>query len=175
MRPICEEIVAMTIRKATPADLAEILSIYADARAFMVRTDNPRQWAARNWPPESLIRQDIAREKCYVCQDEREILAVFYYDYGEDIDATYRKIENGNWLNDGPYGVVHRIAARCGSGAGRYCIQWAFEQCGHLRIDTHGDNTVMQKVLRKLGFICCGIIHVAEDHDPRLAYEKTKE
>lgn len=24
---------------------------------------------------------------------------------------------------------------------------WAYAQCGHLRIDTHGDNTIMQNLV----------------------------
>ena len=58
-------------------------------------------------------------------------------------------------------------------GVGTFCISWAYGQCGHLRIDTHGDNTVMQNLVRKLGFVHCGTIHVEEDDAPRLAYEKT--
>ena len=50
----------MEIRKSTPADLPRILEIYAGARAFMAAHGNPRQWGATGWPPESLIRQDIA-------------------------------------------------------------------------------------------------------------------
>ena len=56
-------------------------------------------------------------------------------------------------------------------GVGTRCIQWAMEQSGHVRIDTHVDNTVMQSLLLKLGFVRCGIIHVQEDPDPRIAYE----
>ncbi len=71
------------------------------------------------------------------------------------------------------YGVVHRIASDGSEkGIGSFCIRWALEQCGHLRIDTHGDNTVMQGMLEKLGFTHCGTIYVYEDNDPRLAYEK---
>lgn len=162
----------MQIRKAATEDLDEIMEIYAGARAFMVQTGNPRQWAAKSWPPKWLVERDIAQGKCYVCCDSEEILAVFFYDCGADIDPTYRVIEGGKWLDDSPYGVVHRIAARKGSGAGKFCIRWAYEQCGHLRIDTHGDNAVMQNVLKKLGFTYCGVIHISEDNDPRLAYEK---
>ena len=54
-----------------------------------------------------------------------------------------------------------------------FCINWAFEQCGHLRIDTHGDNIVMQNLVKKLGFVHCGTIYVEEDNNPRLAFEKT--
>ena len=42
----------MLIRKARLDDLGEIMDIYADARAFMVQTGNPRQWASKNWPPQ---------------------------------------------------------------------------------------------------------------------------
>lgn len=162
----------MQIRKAEFHDLDEIMSVYEQARQFMVLTGNPNQWAARNWPPRALIEQDIAQGKSYVCVDGDRIAAVFFYEYGEDIDPTYRHIEDGAWIGDGPYGVVHRIAARAGKGAGRFCIDWAYSRCGHLRIDTHADNRVMQKVLKSLGFTYCGIIHIVEDHAPRLAFEK---
>lgn len=39
-------------------------------------------------------------------------------------------------------------------------------------MDTHGDNVVMQHLLKKLVFIHCGTIYVREDNDPRLAFEK---
>lgn len=162
----------MEIRKTRMEDLDTVMEIYAGARQFMVETGNPRQWAARNWPPRELICRDIDQGRSFVCVDGGEITAVFYYEYGHDIDPTYRVIEDGVWLGEDTYGVVHRIAARGGRGAGRFCIQWAFDQCGHLRMDTHADNRVMQKVLEGLGFRYCGIIHVAEDTDPRMAFEK---
>ena len=162
----------MEIRKTRPEELDTVMELYAAARRFMVDTGNPRQWAARNWPPRELISRDIEGGRSHVCVEDGQILAVFYYEYGHDIDPTYRVIEEGNWIGGDTYGVVHRIAARKGSGAGKFYIHWAYEQCGHLRIDTHGDNLVMQKVLEGLGFRRCGIIHVAEDTDPRLAYEK---
>ena len=82
-------------------------------------------------------------------------------------------IEDGDWIGSGPYGVIHRIAGD-GSvkGIGTFCINWAYEQCGHLRIDTHEDNYVMQNLLKKLGFERCGIIHIVEGNAPRIAFEK---
>ena len=163
----------MLIRHATPADHGEIMEIYAYARKFMTEHGNPRQWAANSWPPADLIQQDIAEGKCYLCMDGDKIAAVFYYEYGKDIDPTYLNIEEGSWASDEAYGVVHRIAVAEGCrGAGSFCINWAFQQCGHLRIDTHGDNTVMQNTLKKLGFSQRGVIYVKQDNDPRIAYEK---
>ena len=68
---------------------------------------------------------------------------------------------------------INRIATDGTRGVGSFCLSWAYAQCGHLRIDTHGDNRVMQGLLRKLGFVHCGTIYVREDRSPRLAYEKS--
>mgnify|MGYP002515240990 CR=1 FL=1 len=165
----------MIIRHTTLTDLETVMSIYAHARQFMAEHGNPKQWGPRNWPPEALIRQDIAQQKSYVCTEDDEIAAVFYFDQGDDIDPTYRRIDDGSWKDSSAYGVVHRIAAsHTVKGAGAFCINWAYEQCRHLRMDTHGDNIVMQNLLQKLGFEYCGIIYVTEDNDPRLAYERIK-
>ena len=102
------------------------------------------------------------------------MVGTFYFIQGADIEPTYRNIEDGAWRDDSPYGVVHRIATDGTRGVGTFCLNWAYAQCGHLRIDTHGDNRVMQGLLDKLGFVRCGTIYVVEDNDPRLAYEKSE-
>ena len=165
--------ITMQIRKTTIADLPRLLELYANARAFMADHGNPRQWGATNWPPEALLRQDIANGNSYVCVEDDRIVGTFFYIAGHDIESTYRIIENGSWSSDSDYGVVHRIASDgITKGVGSFCLNWAYQQCGHLRIDTHGDNIVMQSLLNKLGFRHCGTIYVEEDNDPRMAYEK---
>ena len=164
----------MQIRKSTEQDLGRMLEIYAVARRFMAERGNPNQWGPRGWPPEALLRRDIESGRSYVClNDAGRVVGTFFFDQGKDVEPTYRQIADGAWLDDGPYGVVHRIASDGSErGVGAYCLSWAYAQCGHLRIDTHGDNTVMQGLLGKLGFVHCGTIYVYEDNDPRLAYEK---
>ena len=165
----------MKIRKTTMRDLARVMEIYAYARKFMAQHGNPNQWGPTCWPPEALIRKGIEAGSSYVCEnDTGVILGTFFFVQGTDIEPTYREITDGAWLDDSPYGVVHRIASDgSAKGVGAFCLNWAFEQCGHLRIDTHGDNTVMQNLVRKLGFVRCGTIYVEEDDDPRMAFEKT--
>ena len=165
----------MFIRKSTYADLPRMMEIYSIARAFMAAHGNPNQWGPTHWPPETLIRQDIERGRSYICEnDEGNVIGTFYFAFGTDIEPTYRMITDGAWLDDTPYGVIHRIASDGSEkGVGTFCLNWAYEQCGHLRIDTHGDNTVMQNLVKKAGFVHCGTIYVEEDNDPRLAYEKT--
>ena len=163
----------MQIRHATEEDFPRMMEIYAYARQFMADHGNPNQWGPTNWPPEALIHQDIARGCSYVCEEDGRVIGVFFYTSGKDIEPTYRVIEEGAWRDEKPYGVVHRIAGDDSrKGIGAFCINWAFEQCGHLRIDTHSDNVVMQRLLDKLGFEKRGVIHVMEDDYPRFAYEK---
>ena len=164
----------MRIRKTTEADFPQLMKIYSRAREFMAQTGNPNQWGPNKWPPEELIHQDIKEENSYVCvDDDDQILGTFYIVQGEEIDPTYRVIQDGDWMDDSAYGVVHRLAASgTEEGVGAFCLNWAFEQCKHLRVDTHPENKVMQNLLSKLGFTKCGIIYVVQDPHPRLAYEK---
>ena len=159
----------MSIRKTQPEDLKRVLELYSIARDFMKKTGNPNQWGDSH-PAESLIRQDIARGEGYVIEAEGEIEAAFMFRIGED--PTYRVIEDGEWIKEGPYGVIHRMASSGRKkGMTAECIQWCFDQCGNLRCDTHQDNKVMQHVLEKNGFSRCGIIYL-ENGDPRIAYQK---
>ena len=159
----------MEIRHSTEKDFTQIMEIYDYARRFMAEHGNPNQWGPTHWPPEQLIHNDILSGTSYVCVHEKRVVGTFFFLTGMDIEPVYRHIENGKWMNDSAYGVVHRLA---GEGIGEFCLKWAYRQCGHLRIDTHGDNIVMQNLLKKMGFTHCGTIYVEEDNYPRLAYEK---
>jgi len=159
----------MIIRKSTESDLEEICRIYEYARAFMRGHGNPNQWKDTNPPPE-VIGRDINSGKSYVCVRDSKPVAVFYFSV--ESEPTYAVIEGG-WLNDEPYGVVHRIARSEGAeGAGSFCINWCFEQCHNLRVDTHRDNAPMRRLLEKAGFTECGTIWLANG-DERLAFQKT--
>lgn len=149
------------------------MKIYSHARKFMAENGNPNQWAKNNWPPENLIHQDILQKKSFVCVENEKIVGTFFYNFGENIEPTYKKIFEGEWKNFSAYGVVHRIASSGEvKGVGKFCLNWAFGQSKHLRIDTHTDNKIMQKLLESLGFEKCGIIFVEQDNFPRFAYEK---
>lgn len=163
----------MQIRKTNISDFETILKIYDKARQYMVENGNPNQWAKNNWPPEDLVKKDIQDGKSYVCINDDNIVAVFYYDFGYKIKPTYNTIENGEWIGNDNYGVVHRIATDgTVKGVGSFCINYAYNQCKHLRIDTHEDNIPMQKLLEKNNFVKCGIIYVGENKSPRIAFEK---
>lgn len=159
----------MEIRKTKRSELDQVMAIYEYARGFMAEHGNPTQWGTTE-PPRELVEQDIENGKSYVCVENGKIAAVFYY--AKEADETYANIYEGSWTNDKEYGVVHRIAsAGIVKGAGSFCLNWAYEQCKNLRIDTHRNNVVMQNLLKKNGFAYCGIIYI-KDGTERFAYQK---
>lgn len=163
----------MIIRNATYFDIEEIEEIYSDARSFMRENGNMSQWTG-TYPAKEDIMRDICESCLYVCVDENEILGVFFFKHGDD--PTYKKIYNGKWINNDKYAVVHRIAVSKkshGKGVAAFCLNYAFDNSGNVKIDTHRDNIPMQKALIKNGFTYCGIIHLLNGDD-RLAYQKSK-
>ena len=159
----------MHIRKTQPQEIPRLLEIYDHAKKFMREHGNPNQWNGA-YPQPELLEQDITEGNSYVCEEDGEILGTFYFRQG--IDPTYVTIYQGQWRNDAPYGVTHRICVAAHQrGVASFCLNWCFEQCGNLKIDTHRDNTVMQNLLQKNGFVYCGIIHLANGAE-RLAYQK---
>lgn len=159
----------VAFRSAGLEDLPEILAIYARARQFMKETGNPTQWGD-SYPEEELVRGDIERKECKVCAIDGRIEGVFLLAPGRD--PTYKIIEDGAWHSDAPYHTIHRIAAS-GRVPGVFsrCVDWAYENYGYLRIDTHHDNKVMQHLIAKKGFLRSGIIF-QPDGSLRIAYEK---
>ena len=138
----------MNIRQTRQEDLAEVMAIYDYARRFMQEHGNGNQWI-NGYPSEELISNEIKASHSFVCENEQgELVGTFCYIEG--IDPTYLKIYEGEWLNDEPYAVIHRMASNGKQkGISTECLKWAFAHCDNIRIDTHRDNIVMQNLLKK--------------------------
>lgn len=163
---------ALTIRPATAADLPALLAVYRQARAFMAATGNPRQWGTTH-PPRAALEADIRAGQLYaVCRGDT-LCGAFALVPGPD--PAYAVIEQGAWRSDAPYATIHRLASD-GSAHGvfRAAVAFCAARSPHLRIDTHADNHIMQKLITGAGFVYCGIIYVrdAGAPSPRLAYER---
>lgn len=160
----------MEIRHTQRSDLPVLLEIFAGARRFMAENGNPNQWGDHT-PTQQMLEEDIAAGRSYVCIQDGHITATFFLSTAGE--PTYRVIREGAWLDDAPYGVVHRIAAaEQGHGAAAYCLEWCLEQCGNIRIDTHRDNKPMQRLLQRLGYTYCGRIDLENGRGERLAFQK---
>lgn len=165
-----DSIEKVLIRPAGLEDLPLVMEIYDYARAFMRANGNVTQWV-NGYPSEELIRQEIQDGHSFVCTDgDGEIVGTFCFILGDD--PTYQQIYDGAWLNDEPYGVIHRMGTNGKrKGIAEACLDWSFQHSDNIRVDTHCDNLVMQHILEKNGFKRCGIIYV-RDGTERIAYQK---
>jgi GNAT superfamily N-acetyltransferase len=165
----------MELRKALLDDIPKIMMIIKDAQAFL-KQQGIDQWQ-NNYPNLETITSDIQRDYGYVLLVDNRILA-----YGaiiKGIEPTYAMIEAGAWLNNDPYVVVHRLAVDSAHRGQKIASCFIAETIKlskkwsvyNLRIDTHKDNVIMQKMIMNNEFSYCGIIYLASG-DQRLAYQK---
>lgn len=165
----CYLCAVMRIRRAELGDVESLLRIFGRARDFMASYGNAGQWGS-DYPSRALVEADIVAGNSFVVEMEGgEVIATFCHILGDD--PTYEHIE-GKWLNDSPYGTIHRIASD-GTRQGVFSevLRWALERCPNMRIDTHKDNAPMLHLLEKEGFTYCGVIY-CHNGTPREAFQK---
>lgn len=165
----------LTLRQATPDDIPTILSLYKDAQQRFAE-QKIEQWQ-NNYPNRETLEQDIVNNESYVVINEEEIVATAMLSASGE--PTYEKIE-GQWLtpSETPYMVIHRMTVKSEylhQGIARYIFDKTMQMCKDLhlysiRVDTHKDNVYMSSLLRKKGFVPCGIIYL-HDGSVRDAYE----
>lgn len=161
---------SFAIRLSVPKDIDRIMEVYDSAKHFMRSCGNFKQWLG-GYPDEKTILNDISRNCHYIAEDEvGNLMMVYTFIIGED--PTYKVIENGAWLNDRPYGTIHRIASSgLQGGMLKACVKYCATLIDNIRIDTHAENGPMQYALNELNFKHCGIIYT-DDGSPRLAFQK---
>lgn len=158
------------IRRSAIEDMSTILQLIEYGRQKMISEGNTTQWTGGH-PSVQQIEHDIAHGVSYIVMDGDCPVATFALIEGPD--STYARIYSGQWLNELPYYVIHRVASALGvHGIMHAVLDYAFSLADTIRIDTHEDNVTMRSLLVKYGFTYCGIIHL-ENGDPRLAYQKT--
>lgn len=161
-----------TIRHATKEDLPVILNLRDQAREIMRSYGNKDQWPD-GYPLQEKFENDIEQGHSYLMMDGQGlIVGTFAFIPGPDI--TYKVIYDGQWLNDNPYHVIHRIASTPEShGILNALLDYCEAISPNIRIDTHADNVIMIKGLKKRGYQYCGIIHLLNG-DERLAFQKSR-
>lgn len=165
---------SFTFRPAELSDVDRIWQIICQAKEQMKRLGS-QQWQD-GYPTPQDITRDIEREYAYVLCEKGKIVA-----YGAIVfegEPAYEAITDGDWLNDGLYVVVHRLAVA--DEAKRRGIATRFmrevealsftERVYQFRVDTNFDNYYMHKMLARLGFTYCG--KVRYERGERLAYQK---
>ena len=166
----------MELRKAERGDVPAIAGLYDQARAAL-KAAGVDQWQNQNgYPDGSDALLDIEAGTGYVLEENGRVLAYACLGFGHG--PTYDVVEQGEWLGQGSYGFLHRVAVD-GGAKGRGAAGLFFDELkrqarargvGIIRGDTHRDNRPMRRVMAKNGLEYRGIIHV-EDGSERLAFE----
>ena len=133
----------MEIRNTLPEDMDRVMFIFEQAKQFMRLNGNLHQWTG-GYPSEEVLEADISSNSSFVCvDDQKEVVGTFCFRYGFSPEPTYNVIYDGGWLNEKPYGVIHRIASS-GKVGGVFsaCLEWCSRYVDNIRIDTHRDNRV---------------------------------
>ena len=167
------------IRKAIENDIDAIMEIIHDARNYLKENNIP-QWQGP-YPTKEIFLEDIETGNCYVLEDDDIIgvMCIFLRENDQDNEDNYDYIEDGSWLNDDPYVVIHRSAILSSKTHKGYMQQmfvyaedYALENgVKNLRIDTHRMNQAMLKSIDRFGFQQCGIVYMY-DKTERLAFQK---
>lgn len=162
----------MKLREAKIGEAEACYRCIEDARAYH-KSMGFEQWHA-DYPTLQTVLDDIARHIGYVFKVDGEIVGYCCIIIGDE--QAYRQID-GAWKTNRPYAVVHRMAfnqnAR-GRGLSKSAVDLIKSYClsngiDAIRVDTQGENKVMQHILAREGFEFCGIIQF--DGGPKLAYE----
>lgn len=153
-------------------DIEKCFAIIDNARNFQL-AQGFTQWD-KTYPSIDTIKEDLEKNIGY-----KYVVGGVIASYMAivDYEPTYDKID-GKWLSEEKYFVIHRIGIDekyRGQGIA-YKIFNACEELAKsknifsLRIDTSHENKRMQHVVKKAGFIECGLCYYEKGE--RIVYEK---
>ena len=131
----------MNITKANIDDLASIMEIVIEAKAYL-KSQNIDQWQD-GYPNEEGLKLDINNNSLYVVKDNDLIIGIFCMG---DYEPTYDVIYNGEWSTNKDYVVA------------KYIFDYVKNKYDYIRVDTHPDNKSMIKCLYNNGFTYRGEI-----------------
>lgn len=150
-----------TLELAQLTDLTICYEIIKEGRDFQ-KEQGFEQWT-ETYPNRDTILNDIQSKKGYVIKANNEIAGYMCIDFSGE--PAYADIK-GEWRSDTQYAVIHRMAFRKkyrGTGLADIVFKMVEDLCiknniRNIRVDTDFPNTRMQHILKKNGFINCGVI-----------------
>lgn len=160
-----------------PAQLSEVDACYdlIDQGREFQRKQGFVQWTS-DYPQREHVASDIEAGRGYALKDESGHVAGYIcIDFGGE--PAYDSIK-GQWRSKEPSGVLHRMAISPnyrGQGLGGVLLLECERICKekgvtYLRADTSPDNTRMQHVFEKVGYVRCGFVEL--HGSDKIAYDK---
>ncbi|MGR8809736.1 GNAT family N-acetyltransferase [Leuconostoc citreum] len=159
---------SIRVRKATISDLEDVIAVVINAKNFL-KKQNINQWQT-NYPNEQLLNEDINSGNGWVITVDDQVAGYAAVVFGEE--KYYKNNRVPEWNNEeATHYSIHRFAISNnfrGQNLSQQFITSIFnfvesENVRDVRIETHPDNRVMQKVIEKNGFIRKGDMDIEEE------------
>ena len=164
-----------TLKKTTTKDINQVMDVIEQGKSYL-KSSGVDQWQ-NDYPNEEIIKEDIVNGYGYVLEDEGKIVGTVALSF--DGEPWYDNIYDGKWITNEDFLVIHRLAVSDnvrGTDAASEILRQAEKLCAlrgvqSIKIDTHEDNVIMQKFVKKNGFEYCGMVILGSEGE-RLAFEK---
>jgi GNAT superfamily N-acetyltransferase len=152
----------MLMRRAQIEDFNAIEQIIFEGKELLAKQEI-NQWQT-GYPNAASLMNDIVNGWTMVLEENGEILGTAAVIPGRD--KSYENLD-GQWLTDGPYLSIHRVAVsnrHHGRGLAQRLFEEIFMAVGRMndiqsiRIDTNPMNLGMQHIIKKVGFIETGLV-----------------
>ena len=164
------------IRPARLEDFDAVWDVLQSGRQYL-KDQNLPQWQTGCGPREEEIKARLQAEESYVLVLDGIISG--YTALVPEPDGSPPMSEGAWAMCDTPYVAIHRVALgeNCrGKGHAGGFLRDMVTIAGALgyrdiRIDTHPDNVIMQKVIEQAGFIKCGVMEKGVPGGTRWAYQ----
>ena len=165
----------MKLITSSQKELNLILNIISEAQESL-KSYNIDQWQ-NGYPNREVILEDIAKAQGYSVYLDNELIAYLVISF--DGEPDYDVLNNGTWLKDAKYAVIHRLCLSKkykGQKLSKEILSLAHEYVlakgfSYIRIDTHEDNFIMHNLLINCGYHLAGEIVLGRDNTLRNAYD----
>lgn len=154
------------IRLANKSDAIYIQEVLDDAKKLF-KQDGSDQWQdLDNYPNINTTLNDIEKEQMYIYEKDNKIVGCVVLSKEEE--EAYNIINEGNWLSNDKYYVIHRLAVRNNyyhQGIAKELISHMIkltkdDNIHSIKIDTKKENKRMLSLLKGLGFKEVGVIYL---------------
>ena len=167
------------LRAMAENDVPEVLEIIRQAQAFLA-AQGIDQWQ-NGYPNAESTRNDIEKKQGYIYDVDGRPAGILSIVLGDE--PSYQTIYGGEWRTAEPYACIHRMAIgdRYRGGETADAMMRAAEALviekgiDYIRVDTHRENVRMRRMLRRNGYVRCGVIYLSgrlEANDERVAFDK---
>lgn len=166
----------LALRGSVEGDMAQLTEMLEDAIALLAM-NNIDQWQKGSISSEILL--DAIRHDQGFVWEQRDTTGIAGFCVLDTYDELYEEnLAKGEWTIEGPYLAIHRVMVSQHLRGRKVTTQMFLDikkmgivnNIASLRIDTHPDNVMMQKTLKRNGFVRTGLLYMPSG-SPRYAYE----